>query len=215
MSRSSTPGHQDSAERTQKVKRERPVTFHASRITRFSALVPELHSGTQAVLGGEVSLFSGKSVKKMKKKALLKRISRERDRLLATLDVLTEEEMARPGACGEWSAKDVLAHIAAWEEECARAIGTLGKGEPWDVDYDLEAWNDQTYRQRRSLPLDQVRREFQGAHQTLLEAIGGLTEEQLAQNSDIRGWIANSTYAHYQEHLLDLMSWKDKQRSRA
>ncbi len=154
-------------------------------------------------------------VRKMKKKALLKTISRERDRLLAALDGLAEEEMARPGACGEWSAKDVLAHIAAWEEECTRAIGTLGKGEPWDVDYDLDAWNDQTYRQWRPLPLGQIRRQFEDAHQALLEAICGLTEEQLARNNDIREWIANSTYAHYQEHLPDLMSWKEKQRSRA
>ena len=51
-------------------------------------------------------------------------------------DVVPERELLRPRTQGRWSVKDVLAHIAAWEEEAdllrqARAAEP-GGAEDWD-----------------------------------------------------------------------------------
>ena len=49
----------------------------------------------------------------MTKDELIKQIETEWDNLQAALDGLTEEQMHQPGVVGEWSIKDILAHIAA------------------------------------------------------------------------------------------------------
>ncbi len=51
----------------------------------------------------------------MTKDELIKKIETEWDNLQAALDGLTEEQMHQPGVVGEWSIKDILAHITAWQ----------------------------------------------------------------------------------------------------
>ncbi len=56
-----------------------------------------------------------------------------REQLLARLDKawaalgesyagLTEAEMTTPGVAGDWSVKDMLAHVATWEEEALKYL---------------------------------------------------------------------------------------------
>lgn len=47
---------------------------------------------------------------------LLEQMNDEFDRLLATVDLIPPESRSEPGACGEWSIKDLLAHLDAWHE---------------------------------------------------------------------------------------------------
>ncbi len=54
--------------------------------------------------------------KQSSKVELLKDIQVEHARLDKMLSTLTAEEMIRPGVVGDWSVKDVLAHLAAWEQ---------------------------------------------------------------------------------------------------
>jgi len=44
----------------------------------------------------------------------------------AILATLTPEQMTRPGALGDWSAKDVLAHLYEWEQ---MVLGWLAAGQ--------------------------------------------------------------------------------------
>lgn len=46
---------------------------------------------------------------------LLESLARSRASLLASHAGLTEEQLARKGTVGEWSIKDMLGHVAAWE----------------------------------------------------------------------------------------------------
>jgi hypothetical protein len=50
--------------------------------------------------------------------------------LMALLDGLSEEEMTQPGAVGHWSARDLLCHIASWEEEFIKAAPIILAGKP-------------------------------------------------------------------------------------
>ena len=70
-----------------------------------------------------------------------------RERLLASFAGLSDEEMARPGAAGEWSVAHVLAHIAAWDRASLDAFREMlqGKRPPFlDLDDDgIEAFNEE------------------------------------------------------------------------
>ena len=47
---------------------------------------------------------------------LLAAIDKERPALETLLATLTPAQMAEPGLVGDWSAKDVLAHLFEWEQ---------------------------------------------------------------------------------------------------
>jgi hypothetical protein len=47
---------------------------------------------------------------------LLTEIRTQRRHLENNLAGLTPAEMCQPGVCGDWSVKDVLAHLTAWEQ---------------------------------------------------------------------------------------------------
>ena len=38
-------------------------------------------------------------------------INKERNKLNKALEILTDEQKQQQGACGEWSVKDILAHL--------------------------------------------------------------------------------------------------------
>jgi len=53
----------------------------------------------------------------MKRDALLQRIREAREQLDAVLAALDDAALAQPGFAGDWSAKDVMAHIVWHERE--------------------------------------------------------------------------------------------------
>ena len=54
---------------------------------------------------------------------LLKRLDREWQDLLQSLRGLSDKATLRPGLVGEWSGKDLLGHVATWEDEAIKAMG--------------------------------------------------------------------------------------------
>jgi hypothetical protein len=106
-----------------------------------------------------------------------------------------------------WSVKDVLGHIAAWEWRCAslleasHATKALLKAQP-----DVFALNREIYEERKEWNWEEVEYDFRAAHHTLLEAIRHLPPEQL-NDEFVQRTIAEETWEHYAEHLDDLKRW--------
>jgi hypothetical protein len=48
------------------------------------------------------------------------------------------ETAVKPGICGEWSVKDVLAHLSGWNREAVREFGLLPDGELPPLPEDME-----------------------------------------------------------------------------
>jgi DinB family protein len=66
------------------------------------------------------------------------------------------DDWTRPGPAGEWSAKDVLAHIACWHAEITHHlehIRTTGNDLPWP---ELEEFNQRAYAQCAEMTLHEV-----------------------------------------------------------
>lgn len=93
---------------------------------------------------------------------LLVATDRERSQLEAVLAPLAPARMELPGVVGEWSVKDVLAHLAEWEQ---RALGWYRAGLRGDAP-DLPApgyeWsetprlNRAIFERHRDRPLDEA-----------------------------------------------------------
>ena len=62
-----------------------------------------------------------------------------REKLLDSFAGLSDEEMLLPGVAGDWSVRDILAHITAWDRATTEAFRSMLAGEyPPFIDLDEE-----------------------------------------------------------------------------
>ena len=93
--------------------------------------------------------------------------------------------MIEPGVVGEWSAKDVLAHLIEWEQMClgwyraglrGEVLETPAPGYRWNQTPEL---NQMIYEKHRDRSLDEVLAQFGASHREILGVIQGLSDEEL------------------------------------
>jgi hypothetical protein len=110
--------------------------------------------------------------------------------------------MARPGALGAWSVKDVLAHLYEWQQMFFRwyEAGLRGEkpaipaeGYKWSQ---LPALNRWIYERYQDLPLEEARRLLQESHLRTVAFIEGLPEEQL-NTPGLYPWMNKNTLGAY------------------
>jgi hypothetical protein len=120
------------------------------------------------------------------------------------------ERMNEPGPMGEWTFKDLTAHLAAWRNYRIPMIVAVSRGEampepPWpaglaDDDYNaINAWL-QERDSRRSL--DDVLDDYDGSFERLAVALEGLPE-RVAHDPNGLPWMAGEAAvdADFTEHL--------------
>ncbi len=158
------------------------------------------------------------------KQALLDTIQSAWDELNEIISGLNEEQLTQPGAQEDWSIKDIMAHIAAWERLAADRIHAALSGEelqypPMTNDDAINAFNAQAHEEHKGLPLKQVSSEFGAAHQAFLMQIEALDESRLAENLPF-DWAGKVTFQvlisanahwHYAEHIAAIEKWLDAQ----
>ena len=159
----------------------------------------------------------------MDKATLLNTIQTEYARFESLTAPLNEAQICAATGDEEWSIKDIMAHIAIWEQLCTRWLEDFLRGmtpQPSER-LDMEA-NDRIYRENRELSLIQVQKLFQHAHQQFLHQIDLLTqtlsEEDLNAShrfawteswpgSSIIAAIADNSYEHYCDHAQHIRCW--------
>ncbi len=107
-----------------------------------------------------------------------------------------------------WTYKDLLAHVAAWEEEAARSLRALTAGAAppsYDDDAAVDAFNARAIEERRLVGPEAILDELASAHRALVALVRSMPDEVLGDARSQR-WIANNTFAHYAEHRAELAS---------
>lgn len=148
----------------------------------------------------------------MKKTELLERVRAAHGKLTTALDDLTEEQATRVGLNAQWSVKDALAHIAAWELEGVRIIGEIQQGtwKPQKLDQQLiDDFNARATEERRNLSMEQVRAEFNSAHRKMEDTLAALPDE-IDESSPTYKYAEGVTFRHHAEHAAQIEEWKSK-----
>ena len=144
---------------------------------------------------------------------LLEQMEKARSELHASYQGLPDEQMTRLGAVGEWSVKDVLSHVASWDEVLLPDLARIARGEtPALASVDLEsasfdAANAAIMSQRRDLPLAQVLRELDTDRADVTSAVGRLPDSALAEGQFGR-LLIQITAAHDREHAAGIFEWR-------
>ena len=153
---------------------------------------------------------------------LLARVAAGRAELDAFIAGLSAALIDAPYPGGDWSVKDHLYHLGAWErkvlaqmhgESIPAALGI--DQETWDSD-EINAINAAIYAQGRDLPTTEALASFHAAHETLLAAlevypeadygkpgypVADVIDPDGTESGPMVAYIAGNTYEHYAEHL--------------
>ena len=145
------------------------------------------------------------------KAQLTAEIAKEYRALEGDLAVLSPARMTAPGVVGEWSVKDVIAHLYEWEQMCLRWYEAGKRGETPKTPSDEFTWrqtpelNQQIYQKHRSRPLEEVMQMFRAAHQQMVDAVREMSEEELfapkryawTRTSTLGSYVTSATCSHY------------------
>jgi len=131
---------------------------------------------------------------------------------VAALDGLTEEEASRVGLNANWSVKDALSHVAAWEVEGARIVGEIQQGawKPHRLSQEeIDAFNARAVEERRGRSLRELRDEFDAAHGRMEGVLESLPEE-VDEQSPAFQYARGVTFRHHAHHAAQIEEWKKK-----
>ncbi|MHB8071503.1 MAG: isochorismatase family protein [Candidatus Cryosericum sp.] len=136
------------------------------------------------------------------KQELLDEAQREYEALIKQVAGFTAKELVRPGVIGEWSIKDILAHLLEWQRMCMGwyEAGLRGekpavpaKGYNWSQ---LPALNQDIYERYKDAKLDTIKSQLEASHKHMLDVAGSLSEEELF-TAGRHKWTGVSTLASY------------------
>lgn len=138
---------------------------------------------------------------------------------------MSEEQIIARQLSSQWSIKDVMAHLMAWQKlSIARLEAASQEREPifrlWpdtldsDSDEDLErinAWIYETYRERA---WPEVHEEWRSGFLRFMELGEAIPEADLMEVGRYK-WLPDypisevleGSYEHHQEHLEELLAW--------
>jgi len=148
---------------------------------------------------------------------ILTRLAESRRALHQAIQGLSEEEMTRVQVEGVWTIKDVLGHIASWEETCMEPLRCYADGGPFEVEAieDYTTWNDEQSARKQDVPLDVILDELAAIRQALVAAASRLSAEQWEQQVPFswggEGTIAEMLdvfYRHELEHVRTIQQWR-------
>lgn len=146
-------------------------------------------------------------------------VKTEYSRWQALLNQVDPALMEQPGADGEMSIKDMIAHISWYERQMVNVMESRNFVQSPLWDEPLDKRNKMIMDQNHARPLEDVLAESQLVHQALLANLQNFSTEDLFDPRRINGmpedWIpwqvvASNTYEHYQEHAQDLKAWLER-----
>lgn len=134
----------------------------------------------------------------------------ELDALLAQLD---DAEFTATSLAGGWSPKDLLAHVAWFDQEMVQLIQTrtLAGSDLWQLPSD--ARNAAIHRQNQDREPAEVRAAAAETHAALLAALATLDDQDMLDPgrfanmpAEWEPWfvLAENSCAHYEDHLPQL-----------
>ena len=141
--------------------------------------------------------------------------------LTSAFDGLPPERRVEPGVIGDWSIKDALVHVAAWQGMAAQAVERVCRGEPpWGSDDPAEwagadAYNAEVVAEHAGDSWDDVaawlRRARERCERAARLAASTLPPERLAPDRTAATMLRGNGHEHFREHAEQIRTWRQEQ----
>ncbi len=159
----------------------------------------------------------------MNKSELLARITTGYSELDAVIAPLSEAQLNGAGVNGDWSIKDTIAHIAAWQLSALARMRSAARHEtpePHTLQDEndsegIDARNARFYEEHKERSSADILADFRSSYQNIVALIPNMDDADLFEKQRfawMKGnalWqlIAGDTYEHYDEHLPSIRDW--------
>jgi hypothetical protein len=133
-----------------------------------------------------------------------------------TLDAINgiPEEKMTVAAFGTWSVKDVLCHLASWEQFAVPDLQRIGRGHiPQLATLRLEEvddWNAGLMRSRNLFPLPQAMFELEDSRRQLIDALNAQPDNLFAAGQMVR-MLTDGLVNGEKGHVADIREWRKQQ----
>lgn len=131
------------------------------------------------------------------------------EELISGFDSLTDAQMSAVGVTLEWSAKDLLAHLAYWERAAAEQVRAFEAGK-WSAKKRTRAQMERISREvvsaNRATPRHLLREELILPRSEIVAAMKRAPEE-LEERSPLAQIIYSQCVRHRGHHLEQLSAW--------
>ncbi len=145
------------------------------------------------------------------KSLILAESQKEHEALDEFLSSLSPEQMTEPGMLGEWSVKDVLAHLYEWEQMVLSWLAASQRGETPQVPADgykwsqLPALNAEIREKHSGRSLDEMMKMYRGSYKQITETIESIPEEEMftpglypwMNKNTLGAYFVSATSSHY------------------
>jgi hypothetical protein len=134
-----------------------------------------------------------------------------------------EARLTEPGVEGDWSLKDIIAHLTYFETWVTHCLMAIRRGEPLpQPEYkglSVDEENALIYERQRSLPLADVLHSSQISFQRSIASVQGLHDADLYDLELTRTYgvewtihdlLAGDTFEHYDVHRASVRAWLDR-----
>jgi len=105
------------------------------------------------------------------KEQFLSAVRAERQAVLDAIGGVDDQTLTTRPVCGVWTAREVLAHLAAVDAVALQVLNQARAGEnltwPWDS-YDGDDWNGNEVAKRAGLSVDEILAEIRSTHRRVV-----------------------------------------------
>lgn len=140
--------------------------------------------------------------------ALIEELQRERDGFFEALSAVSPESLTTPGLIGEWSAREIIAHLGYWAGHAVEAIHAVEQDRIEPDEPDTDAVNQTVARVARSTDLATVRKREAASFEALIDRLRALDPALLAielpEGDTLLGAVRGDGSDHYREHAEQL-----------
>ncbi len=143
--------------------------------------------------------------------------------ILQTVDSLPDAAWETGGVCGVWSTKDVIAHLASYEQLLVEVLSAFTGGGPTPT---MQMWgelgmgfNDKQVEMRAGASAAAVLAEFNAAHDKVRAQVAEMPAETFAQTGtlpwygaeySLDDFIVYTSYGHKREHAAQISAFRDR-----
>jgi hypothetical protein len=145
---------------------------------------------------------------------ILARMAESRRALRSAIDRAGPDLLMRPGSWGEWTLKDLLAHLTYWQMSAIDRLQKVAAGRSEEIqlvdgDHAIDQINENVYRANKDRSLADMLDAFNSTNLSFRTAVKSLpAEAYLVLPAEGVFSIAQTVYAdgygHDEEHLADI-----------
>jgi uncharacterized damage-inducible protein DinB len=139
-----------------------------------------------------------------------------RSMLLESIEGLSQRELTEAPIYGNWTIKDVLAHVIGWDKRVLKTLPLMVQGRANEVPgVDVEAFNRQSVEAAKDKTFTELFSEIQATHQQILDFISELDHMEIDRRHErngriitIRSYVIEIMVEHERQHAVEIEHWR-------